>query len=490
MTGLDDQALVLCAKAEAEGQPLPTEARIEIYASQVLLFGQEFGSDTLSEVLTQLLSAAAEEQGETTHTALAALVFLLSEGFSVDHSRIVRTALRNAKCQEHSANLDVQMALSNLIWNQKLDGREFPSAQRLLTSSGTTIAERYDRLYLELASLDGDPHSTPLKRFQQASRNVAECPRRLEHALHSLDQHEDLLRHIDVAWARSPKPQDASSAADGSRTKKEIATQALAQAKATLDMDSPIAMHREPGFLQAREQMLDDIVKTHKTLESYQCQDLTGNPAAENAHSKVIASVKNVRDGMTKLAWRFLFLHMSRTKLFSNEDHPLENCLTEMFKRPDFRALFEAKGIDERMLTFEISMNSDIQIAERIHSVDLVWDQHVEDAIEHFMSNTIYALRERIPDQWQRRPDETHDLWASITYGENAAEIHLCNACNKAAKTVEIELLKKRGRWHRIEEVGGTVYFGKHQVVPDTFQVSLSIPYAGYCRSLRTARRR
>jgi hypothetical protein len=479
MTGLDTKALELCAKAQSDGLPIPSQARIELYAAQLLLFGQEFGSDTYSDVFSQLLSAAAEERGESSHTALAALVALLSAGHAIHHARVIDKALSTAGIQQHSANLDVQIALANLIWNSKLNGSDFPEAQRLLTSSGTTIAERYDRLHLELASLDGRPHSTPLKRFQNTRMRHDECQRRLTDALHSLDQHEDLLLHIDVAWARSP----GSAIQRGSVVdlpNENMSTKAMAEIRSTLNSEPKRKL--EPGFVQYREEMLEKLRDTRTALESFNCQESTAIPAAIMLRSAAIENVQKVCSDMAKLARTFLFLHLERESIFSR-DRPLEAYLMTLFNRIDFNEIFNVKNIEGRKLTLGISMDSDVKLQEQVCSVDLVWDRHVEDAIEHFMSNSIYATN-GITDPWGGKLGEQNDLWVSVTYDEASATIHFCNECTDSPSTIEAKQARHCGRWHRIEEIGGAVRFGEHESNSDVFKVSLSIPYAGYCRSV------
>nr|VFJ59472.1 MAG: Phosphoribosyl transferase domain-containing protein [Candidatus Kentron sp. DK] len=443
MTGLDDESLNLSEKAKEAGQALSPQTRVELFASQILLFGQEFGKDTLSSTFIQLLIAANEITEETPHTALAGLITLLLSGYPIEHKRVIDEAL-----YADPENMDMDLALANLIWNGRLNGLEYPDTQRLLTSDGITIAERYDRLHMELAGISGDPHSTPLNRLKRFLRE--ECPDRKQAALQSLEQLTDLLRPIDAIWARHPDEKAASS-----------------------------APRSDISFQEEKERLREGNRKMKEKLERLDCND-------GQERTSVSALAKEFFKNLEGFSRKYLFLHFDRKSL--NEfPGPVEKHIGNLFCSIDFAHFMEKKGIEGMAPTLGISSNRGNHLDEG-ESVDLIWDWGVQDAIKRLLANAVYA-KGKIQAPWGKEGvQEQHSLWLLVSYESERAKIYLCNAIDEAAEKI-VAGIKRRPLSH-IREIGGSIAFGEHDKNSAIFQAAISIPYAGYCRSLSVGQQR
>ncbi|MBT8420462.1 MAG: phosphoribosyltransferase [Gammaproteobacteria bacterium] len=475
MTGLDDESLSLSAKAKKAGQPLSSQTRIELFATQILLFGQEFGKDVLSDILIQLLMAANETEEETPHTALASLVTLLLSSHPIDHERVIKEALYS-----DPRNMDVELAVANLIWSGKLNGSEYPDTQRLLTTIGVTVAERYDRLHMELATLTGNPHSTPLCRFQDSS--LAECAAGKGKALHSLEQLADLLQPIDSMWARNPDKTDKKNVTLAEKKREKVAKSEAAKMREKPEVDDFQSNNDNNrflgGFNEGKEELKEEIRKIKDMLRNLDCDD-------NGKHESAKAAVKVLFRNLKKFSRKFIFLHFDKESLSKFPD-PVEQKINALFPdTEDFRKAIEEKRIDKTHPhpTLGISLDSSGHPLGNKESVYLIWDWGIQNIVERLLLNSLYA-KESIQDPWHRKgEEEKHRMWLSVRYTAKNVEISLCNTTDKPVTDI-VKRIKKQHLKH-IEKIGGNIRFGQHHKDSQIFQVTVSVPHAGCCRDLQ-----
>lgn len=435
MTGRDDYSL---KKIREHEEP---EVRIELAASQLLLFGNEFDVDVRIALVQVLIRELAKLRQGSPHAQLAALVAMGGLGL-LDNEAKQRAA--TAVSEENWTtrnNYSARVLLSYLAWLKltKSETDAFKIGARLLSTATLSVPSKLRVLFLETLSPLGNPHSEALPVLID-ELNLPNSIKResIQDAIDSLDRLEDLIGGLDMALVRKNARGDYLVALEFRERLARVARLQLERKK-----NARTSVHRRSirfvlnCYLEAIRTIADAyFYRVRSATEYYKIRELEFGVL-----SRIIDRIDWKRASNNKTA---------------------------------------ASGVplNDRDRVIYVSASGNIDFDSNAGEVWIPWYQGIPGVLLDLMRNAAYATQQ-ITDPWNSLNTDKADMWIRVDYGKKSVDITLANACNIVADDCRRAL--KTHRWIPITDIGGDV--DPIDIAANVLGVRVRIPYAAYLNS-------
>ena len=421
MTGRDDY----CQKKIKEHNE--SEIKVELAASQLLLFGNEFDMDIRIELVQTLIRELCQLKGDPPHASLAALAAIGELGLLDNETKglaakIVHNGLHL------KTNYATKVLLAYLASEELLEQNSYAYkiGSRMLKSEAWPVAERLNALFLETLSVRGNDHSEDIPLLiRELSQSTTIDEMRIRGAMDSLDHLNDIVEGL------------------GGVARKDVKS----------DYKSRVERMREVCW-SAKELLTAKPIKDKMwRIDTQQCL------------ISYIEAMKVVADS---------YFHCIPSASDYWKNPTFENTLSQLYKNMPWKMESSNKKVNQGERIIEISTAGERNFDPEAGEVWIAWPHAIPGIIKDLYLNAVYASQQS-QDPWAPHPDKVADLWVRINYGKNAVEVILANSVKS---TPEIIFSKLKNRWSSLENIGGSVT--SVDVSPNVFGVQVRIPYAGY----------
>jgi hypothetical protein len=429
MTGRDDYGLLKIAEHD---EP---EIRIELGASQLLLFGDEFDQDIAVELLHALIRELVRLPRNSSHASLVALTLMSSLGTLGIQAK--RKAIEPVLQMDWAAGKSyvIKVLLAYLVTEGLVEpgAGAYDIGARLLKTEAMSTSSRLRAMFLETLSPKGNAHSEPipiaLDQFTEAS-NIMDGD--IDDALDSLDRIEDLFKGCERHLVRK----DASG---------EYDTKLLELAEATRKARS------------ALREWLDGKTDSRSRDE---CK----------------SSLEGVLHTMRALAGSVFHCIPSVVDYYSKRTF-ISNALMAVIDRVNWKQAFEGKEVEAGDRSIRVSSAGESSFEKGAGEVWIAWNRSHFGIVLDLLKNAVYAAN-LVSDPWCSEQLELANLWLRVDYGEHAVDVTLANSVNDREAPVFDKLKKKEHRWEGLTTLGGSIE--PVDMGSKMFAIRIRIPYAAY----------
>lgn len=450
ITARDDLAVKLL---DPNSEKLSPEVRIQLCASQLLLFHGEFDRDLAAKLGYQLILALFEVPSHDRNTALAAIALLAcGNTFLTVALERLQSLLRSGFdtiVSDRETNLDflTLLELSNVTATRTHNTlRPSPSI-----FSAPLRCETYRLLQETICSGEPDHHSSPFSRIQDVSLPVESADHgHLERVVEAAASLQRRLDEISPDWFRYHN--GAAPLFENFDEFRKTVEDRLMQ------LTTPIKKVLRPR----RRAPTSDLDFDH-------CKNLARD-VLYDGHRVALA----------------VFTPLGLAKL-RNERRPL--VMDELQKAVDLAR----KG--DRLI--EIVELSEFDYREAARCLEtgkeeyyVIWDRLIRNSLDRILSNVRHAGKEPIPCPWPKLPDasrdqhaETAHLWVRLDIHKEHVAILLRNPTKMNAEEV---MAKTAGKpWIKtFEELGGGVTYSDQDANGGKLlQTTIRIPYSFFLDS-------
>jgi|GEM_PF-2167952 len=441
ITARDDLAVKLM---DPKTEKLSPEVRIQLCASQLLLFHGEFDRDLAAKLGNQLVRALFEAPSHDRNTALAAITLVACGNkfltAALEWLRASRRSGDGAVISDSETNVDFLTLLElNIVMETRSALRPSPA---LL--SAPLRRENYRLLQETICSGESAHHSSPFSRFQDVSSPPKPTDRgTLERVVEAAASLQRRLANIRPDWFR-------------------------------YHGESAPLLETFLDFRQTVEKSLRELTTTIKrALDPATVLDL--------GPCKVLAR-EVLSDGHRVALAVFTPLGLASLR---EERHPL--ILDEVQKAVNIApkagrsiAIAPLTGFDYR----EAARRLEPGKKEEYY---VVWDSLISNALDRILSNVRHADPDQIPCPWQppdgigqgdedAPPAPTAHLWVRLDIQREHVAVLLRNGSTMPAE--EVTAKTKDKPWIKtFEEVGGSVTYSNPDAV-NLLQTNIQIPYS------------
>jgi hypothetical protein len=435
MTGKDDYCF---KKISEQSEP---EIRVELAASQLLLFGNEFDQNMRVELVKTLITELARLKEDSPHAPLAALAIigglsLLDLVSKHEAARVVHnTGL------DFRSNYSTKVLLAYLVSERLLEAGSFPSkiGKSLLTTSSLPLAQRFKAWFLEILSPLGNAHSEAIPLLiYELSQPAGIKGVRIKDALDSLDFLADLIEGLQSIFVRK----EALGKFSG---EKEKMTACANAARDILSRGFPAVL--PPGWRQNAKSALEEYVTAVKSIA--------------DAFFHRIPLAYEYWEGRT-------FETIALKQIISRID----------WKKASGEKSYAGKTLDTGDRTIELSLAGKINFDSNAGEIWIAWHRPITGILLDLLRNAVYAPVP-IPDPWDMLQQKQAHMWLRVDYGKESADLIMANAAPCDPNHIFPTL--KEHRWSPLFDIGGTVEPVEMQ--QGTFGVRVRIPYAAYLGS-------
>lgn len=448
ITARDDLAVKLL---DPNLDKLSPEVRIQLCASQLLLFHGEFDGDLAAKLGFQLVLALFEAVSHDRNTALAAITLLACGNMfstaALERLQASRRSGDRSVVSDRETNLDflTLLELSNVMETRTRSTiRPSPAI-----FSDPLRRETYRLLQETICSGEPDHHSSPFSRFQELSFPVKSADRgHLERVIEAAASLQRRLDEISPDWFRyhngvAPLFEnfDDFRKAVGGRLE-----QLAKHCKGALDSS-------------LRETTFNDDFCDFKDV---------ARDVLSDGHRVALAVFAPL--GLARL-------RMERRPLVMDE---LDKAVSLARKGDRFIAIAELTEFDYREAARSLEAGKE--------EYYVVWDRLIRNALDRILSNIRHADKEPIHCPWPLETDALRDqqagiahLWVRLDIQKEYVAILLRNRTKMSAEEVTAKTAGKS--WIKtFEELGGDVSYSN----PDTsklLQTAIRIPYSFFLNS-------
>ena len=384
MTGRDDYFL---KKIQEHKEP---EVRIELAASQLLLFGYEFDADVRINLVQVLIHELAQLNAGTKYAHLAALATVRGLAMLNDEAK-----KKAAKCVDETIgipryNYSFRILLSYLAKSDLLAPmtEAYKIGSRLLSTDQLPLASRLRAIFLETLSQLGNPHSEAIPSLlDQLSDSNNLNTEMVQDALDSLGYLKDMIDGLDRSLVRK----DAQAVHERSKQ--------------------------------------DWSVKSNRAMELL--SDARNEPSAVNV-DELKASLEQYLEAVRTVMSAYFFQIHSAANYYN--ERSFEKLLIEKSKRVQWKQASEDKKsikgypLNTRDRVIQISLTGEFDFDCNAGEVWIAWHQGIPRVLTDLVHNAVYANK-MILDPWEPGLDEKADMWIWVDYRQKFVEIHLSNAC-------------------------------------------------------------
>lgn len=432
MTGRDDYFL---KKIQEHREP---EVRLELAASQLLLFGNEFDVDVRIALVQALIRELAHLKAGTGHAQLAALATVLGLSMLDNEAKrqVAMTVTDDDWTPRHNYSCRVLLAYLSKSGLLDPETEVYKIGTRLLSTVQLSLASRLRAIFLETLSPLGNSHSEAIPSLLEqiaCSGDLNAEP--IQDALDSLEHLEDLIQGLDRPLARKDARTDYGKWIADWKDKSEHAMGLLRQASRTPDTvsadDVKLALKL---YLMA--------VRVVASAYFYQI------PSAADYYREPKFEAVLLEKIIKRMKW----------KDASEGKHT---------------ATGEPLGNHDRVV--RISTTGDFGFDCNASEIWIAWHQGIPGVLVDLIRNAVYAA-EQIPDPWDHASQEKAEMWIRVDYRKRWVELTLANACRLDVETLGKAL--KTHRWYHITDIGGNVF--PKELSTNVVALQVCIPYAAY----------
>ena len=440
ITARDDLAVKLL---DLKSEKLNPEVRIQLCASQLLLFHGEFDRDLAAKLGYQLVLSLFEAPTHDRNTALAAIT-LIACG-----NKYLAAALEKLRASRRSGEDNVVSGETNLDFLTLLELSNVKEVRGVLRPSPDPMSapsrrEAYHLLQETICSGEPDHHSSPFSRFQDVTSPVQAADRgHLERVVEAAASLRRRLAEISPDWFRYNE-----ESAPLLETFKDF--RKLVEDRLT-SLTSPISRALE---LVAQDATADVDLGPSKALAREVLSD--GHRVALAVFTPLgLASLRN-----------------ERRPLIMDE---LQKAVNIARKGERFIAIAELTEFDYRDAARRMDSGKE--------EYYVVWDSLIRNAVDRILSNVRHAAKEPIPCPWslavdayRDQPLETAHLWARLDIQGEYVAILLRNRTEMRAEDVKAKTADKA--WiNTFKELGGDVTYSDTDKL-NILQTTILIPYS------------
>ena len=411
MTGRDDYCI---KKINKHKEP---EIRIEIAASQLLLFGNEFDIDILYLLLKTLIAELPNIKENSPHASLAFLT-IISRIWLLDkeaRKEVAKTVQQSS--WDHRLNYIAKILIAYLVSEDLLDRKcsAHKTGKSLLHASSWKLAHRFNSWFLEILSPRGNAHSEtiPLLLYE-ITNDVPITKARLKDVMDSIDFLTNIIESLERTLVRK-------------------------------EMSGVYLSNVETMEISAR--------KLQKLLSDFLNNTLISNwkDEVKNALQSFIVDIKKVSDSF--------FHRIPSTKEYYKNRTFETIALSQIIHRIDwikssFGKTCNGKPLrgDNRIIKF--SLAGELNFENNAEEVWIPWHRLIAGILIDLFRNTVYATK-MIHDPWDEGEKDFADLWLKVDYQKKQLVISMAN-CSTCGSIETYSNLKKH-RWTHLEEVGGKI---------------------------------
>ncbi|MCI0724677.1 MAG: phosphoribosyltransferase, partial [Acidobacteria bacterium] len=400
MTSRDDLPLSLLQK-----ENLDPEVRIQLVASQLLLYFGELDAALAHDLGLQLLAALWDAEEHDRNTALAVLTLVACGNAYLSHT--IKEFMKNEVRQHLVArdkdmpwfNVDLVILIAFCLELRFLeDSPELERASRLL-KPGSTRRDVYWRLHREVQDVQGAAHTSPLHRLTGWDALPPDYSGSIPNIIASVGQ----LKAISTQFQRHWLQPDA----DAYKKFGEVLA----------------AIGQESTALESNLRNLLEAIKlgSGTTADIFQaCQK----------HAVKLLEAGTKLHAALFLPWGF------------HTDGDKKEC--KMLRAMEY-VLLQRGEIDGKSIVFHKSNSLSDEIdagklmKRNLMEAYVVWDTEVTRALREILTNARWAEGDPIPCPWdncQHSPTSAH-LWIRVIPARQYALIELANRTSKPSDIVE-----------------------------------------------------
>lgn len=445
ITSRDDLPLRIVSKEHLE-----PEVRIQLIASQLLLFFGELDSTLAYDLGLNLLAALWEAKEHDRNTALGVLTLIACGNkylrkiigeFLKDDVR--KRLFHESKVDEAEKdlnwlNVDFIILLAFCMTLRVIkDQPQLERASRLLSPSGSR-RDLYFRLHREVQDVQGAAHNPPLRRLVQWEELQEEPEKSIPDWVASVGQLRVISKVVEQHWLRA----DTYAHKEFGTLRSKIETTGVA--------------------LEQRLHELDNIVKSavdrgKSGVVFRKCKELA--PILVEEGEKLHAS---------------LFMPIGIQTLGGNNDCKLMSELTLVFPNPG-EINDKTISLHESVAHLEELDRSKLKKKNLVEAY-VVWDSEIIWSLREILTNAKHAEGENIVCPWSKcgHSSEKADLWVRFFPQELYMVLELANPTSISAHDVEKATRLRRNR-QVLRELGRDVEFEKQEGLLVT---RIYLPYA------------
>lgn len=441
MTSRDDLPLILIRDKE-KGKLSPAVV-VELVASQLLLFPNEFDQETENEMVTLLMDNLLEIVSVDRRTALA-LLALLSRGKEALRraAKIHLSPSDLAKQKLDGANADYVLFMSYLIQQQLIDSElKFERAACPLKGAAS-LPVAYWHFHIQIKDIGGRSHRMPLHRLQQG-----DTPNRLDLlVLDAVSSASRILSLLDEAI----KPHG----------------RVITYLEETLEIEKTARDIHKVLIRKAREYLdrKDKIFDKPQDALFLEIQDI-GN--------RLLVCLNDIHRYFFQPIGLEAFLRGTQSNI-----HTIITSLCSEAKSLDFEKIAKDKGVvlGWQQPTFDVVQIEECEIPEQLDKykaeVFIIWDDQIRTAINDLLVNVVYATAE-INSPWPNG-SRAH-LCIGIRAALDYLEISLVNKSSTKAEVIEGKA-KNHRCFYLIKEINGCIIYANKD--KETIEALVRLPYA------------
>lgn len=343
MTGRDDYCL---EKIKEHNEP---EIRVELAASQILLFGNEFDLDIRVELIKILIREVAFLQKDSPHASLAGLVIirefrLLDEKSKKDSAEIVNEEGWRQRSNYVTKILQAYFVSEKLI---KEGSEAYKIGKRLLTTASLSLAQRFNALFLETLSPLGNAHSEAIPFLvNELANGTLINDEWINDAMDSLDFLVEICNNLDPNLVRDGEKESYYNKLNDMKTSYDNARQKLVEG---------IEKGKDEKWYLDTKSILLDFLANMKALAEFFFHRI---PLAEEYY---------------------------KDKTFET------NVLSQTINRIDWEYASAGKSVckDKRIIKFDLSGKTAFDCNAK--EVWIPWHRFIARIVENLLKNAVYA---------------------------------------------------------------------------------------------------
>lgn len=436
MTGRDDYCL---KKIKEHSEP---EIKVELAASQLLLFGSEFDLDIRVELVKTLIRELARLKEDSPHVPLAALTAMSGLGLLDKETKIQAAHTVHENEWGLRSNYVTKVFLAFLVSEKLIESgtTAYKIGKSILSTTLLPLSQRFNDWFLETLSPRGNAHSEAIPLLMDELMQATEiADLRIKDAIDSVDHLADIVEGLDRSLVRKEASEMFLDKMDAMKVHAGTVRGLLTQRISECVTD---------GWRQNTRQAMDDY----------------------------IAAMKSLVDAY--------FHRIPSTKEYWREQTFETKALTQVIRRIDWKKASSSKSCNSKELgmrdrAVRISHAGEINFDSDTGEVWIMWHRFIAGIVLDLLRNAVYSC-DAIHDPWDPGRPEKADLWIRVDYEKEYVDLILANASHDKSEHVFSKL--KKHRWSHLMDLGGRITY---EEIPkeDVVGIRVRIPYAAYLRS-------
>lgn len=433
MTASDDYGL---KKIKEQSDPV---IKIELAASQLLLFGDELDQDLAHDiVMNGLLTPLVNIPSDSPYGALAVLILMRT--LSIWPKQVQRNLAVEVRKNVNALGVrrHGQVLIAFMLSEHLLDWTDDACyvGVRLLSTRHCDVAIKLRSLFRETVSAAGNVHSEPipmlLKTIQSTLNPSSDLMWR---ALDSLAKLKELMNELGSDLA-------ASDGTDGYADKRKALENSLVKAEEELKtiLDKSVVV---PGDFASIRACLEQLHgELNAVADCYFHRVSPDETRKGDSFKRVLGDIWE-----NKIEWRVVCAEKKVT------DTPI------------------------------IRHSSDSGLGGSFGGARWIWipwHKHLQMMVTDLLMNSIIPTKQ-IKDPWASSSDMAN-MWVHVIFNPQSVCISMANECENPREVFQkiVAGTKNKTTWDALKELGGTIELDDKKSTVDRLVVRICLPYAPY----------